>query len=41
MDVKHGYADTKLSDNDAEYLRFYDKYIKDRLRHPDQMRCWD
>ncbi|GKD90381.1 hypothetical protein Tco_1365888 [Tanacetum coccineum] len=41
MHVKHGYADPKLSDNDAEYLRFYDKYIKDRLRHPDQMRRWD
>ncbi|GJU57514.1 hypothetical protein Tco_1235280 [Tanacetum coccineum] len=37
MDVKHGYA-AKLSDNDAEYLRFYEEYIKDRLRHQDQMR---
>ncbi|GJS38556.1 hypothetical protein Tco_0563599 [Tanacetum coccineum] len=41
MDVKKGYADLKLSDNDAEYLRFNKEYIKDRLRHRDQMRCWD
>nr|GEV08346.1 hypothetical protein [Tanacetum cinerariifolium] len=41
MDVKHGYADPKHSDNDAEYLRFNDEYIKERLRHQDQMRCWD
>ncbi|GJW17768.1 hypothetical protein Tco_0025204, partial [Tanacetum coccineum] len=40
-DVKHGYADPKLSDNDAEYLRFYEEYIKDRLRHQDQMRRWE
>ncbi|GJR25127.1 RNA-directed DNA polymerase, eukaryota [Tanacetum coccineum] len=40
-DVKHGYADPKLSDNDAEYLRFYEEYIKDRLRHRDQMRRWE
>nr|GEU31873.1 hypothetical protein [Tanacetum cinerariifolium] len=37
-DVKHGYADPKLGDNDAEYLRFYKEYIKDQLRHQDQMR---
>ncbi|GJX41157.1 hypothetical protein Tco_0256147 [Tanacetum coccineum] len=41
MDVKHGYADLKLSDNDAKYLRFYEEYIKDWLRHRDQMRCWE
>ncbi|GKC41064.1 hypothetical protein Tco_1053448 [Tanacetum coccineum] len=41
MYVKHGYADLKLSDNDAKYLRFYEEYIKDRLRHRDQMRCWE
>ncbi|GKA16208.1 hypothetical protein Tco_0695955 [Tanacetum coccineum] len=35
MDVKHGYEDPKLSDNDAEYLRFYEEYIKHRLRHRD------
>ncbi|GKA51659.1 hypothetical protein Tco_0744855 [Tanacetum coccineum] len=35
MDVKHGYEDPKLIDNDAEYLRFYEEYIKDRLRHRD------
>ncbi|GJS46449.1 zinc finger, CCHC-type containing protein [Tanacetum coccineum] len=37
-DVKHGYEDSKLSDNDVEYLRFYEEYIKDRLMHQDQMR---
>ncbi|GJV32572.1 hypothetical protein Tco_1392972 [Tanacetum coccineum] len=41
MDVKYGYEDPKLSDNDAEYLRLYEEYIKDRLRHQDQMRRWE
>ncbi|GJW96298.1 hypothetical protein Tco_0178106 [Tanacetum coccineum] len=40
-DVKNGYANPKLSDNDAEYLRFYEEYIKDWLRHQDRMRCWE
>ncbi|GKD05087.1 hypothetical protein Tco_1180061, partial [Tanacetum coccineum] len=38
IDVKHGYEDPKMSDNDVEYLRFYEEYIKDRLRHQDQIR---
>nr|GEV61765.1 hypothetical protein [Tanacetum cinerariifolium] len=41
MDVKHGYTDPKLSDNDTKYLRFYEEYIKDRLTHQDQMRRWE
>ncbi|GJX27282.1 hypothetical protein Tco_0233578 [Tanacetum coccineum] len=41
MDVKHIYGDPKLSDNNAEYLRFYEEYIKHRLRHRDQMRRWE
>ncbi|GJX90666.1 hypothetical protein Tco_0343992 [Tanacetum coccineum] len=40
-DVQHGYADLKLSDNDAKYLEFYKEYIKDRLKHQDQMGRWE
>ncbi|GKA59497.1 hypothetical protein Tco_0758810 [Tanacetum coccineum] len=38
MDVKHGYADPNLSDEDAEYMEFYEEYIKERLKHQNQMR---
>ncbi|GJR96997.1 hypothetical protein Tco_0269171 [Tanacetum coccineum] len=38
LEVKYGYADPYLSDNNAEHLRFYEEYIEERLRHQDQMR---
>ncbi|GJV78100.1 hypothetical protein Tco_1509684 [Tanacetum coccineum] len=38
MDVKHGYADPNLSDEDADYMDFYEEYIKERLKHQNQMR---
>ncbi|GJU25194.1 hypothetical protein Tco_1163815 [Tanacetum coccineum] len=41
LDVKHGYADLDLRDEDAEYMRFYEEYIQDRLRHREQMRRWE
>ncbi|GJS87358.1 hypothetical protein Tco_0769994 [Tanacetum coccineum] len=41
IDVKHKYEDPKLNDNDVEYLRFYEEYIKYRLRHQGQMRGWE
>ncbi|GJQ93615.1 hypothetical protein Tco_0004754 [Tanacetum coccineum] len=41
LDVKHGYADPYLSKEDAEYMMFYEEYIKDLLRHRDQMRRWE
>ncbi|GJZ92615.1 hypothetical protein Tco_0664680 [Tanacetum coccineum] len=41
LDVKHGYADPYLSDDDAENIRFYEEYIEERLRHRDQMRQWE
>nr|GEU70464.1 hypothetical protein [Tanacetum cinerariifolium] len=37
-DVKYGYADPSPNDADAEYLPFFKEYIKDRLKHHDQMR---
>ncbi|GJY21966.1 hypothetical protein Tco_0394532 [Tanacetum coccineum] len=41
FDVKHGSADPNLNNEDAEYMMFYEEYIQDRLRHHDQMRCWE
>ncbi|GJX75375.1 hypothetical protein Tco_0313970 [Tanacetum coccineum] len=41
MDVKHGYVDLDLSNEDAEYMEFYEEYIKECLRHRDQMRHWE
>ncbi|GKC43207.1 hypothetical protein Tco_1060929 [Tanacetum coccineum] len=41
LDVKYGYADPYLSDEDAEYMEFYVEYIQERLRHQDQMRRWE
>ncbi|GJU60978.1 retrovirus-related pol polyprotein from transposon TNT 1-94 [Tanacetum coccineum] len=38
LDVKHGYADLNLSDEDAEYIKFYKEFIKESLWHRDQMR---
>ncbi|GJR18804.1 hypothetical protein Tco_0967331 [Tanacetum coccineum] len=39
-DVKYGYVDPSLNDDDVEYLRYYKEDIKDRLKHRDQMRRW-
>nr|GEX21788.1 retrovirus-related Pol polyprotein from transposon TNT 1-94 [Tanacetum cinerariifolium] len=41
LDVKHGYANLDLSNEDAECIEFYEEYIQERLRHRDQMRCWE
>ncbi|GKC07872.1 hypothetical protein Tco_0999482, partial [Tanacetum coccineum] len=41
LDVNHGYADPALSKDDAEFMRFYEEYIQERLRHQDQMRRWE
>ncbi|GJR83437.1 hypothetical protein Tco_0154222 [Tanacetum coccineum] len=40
-DVKYGYVDPSPSDDDAEYLRYYEEDIKDRLKHQDHMRRWE
>ncbi|GJS60093.1 hypothetical protein Tco_0654877 [Tanacetum coccineum] len=37
LDVKHGYAKPVLSDQDAKLMRFFETYIQDHLKHPDQM----
>ncbi|GJY32729.1 hypothetical protein Tco_0417198 [Tanacetum coccineum] len=36
--VKYGYTNPSPTDVDAEYLEFYEEYIKDRLKHRNQMR---
>ncbi|GJT75314.1 hypothetical protein Tco_1042039 [Tanacetum coccineum] len=33
--------DPALSNDDAEFVRFYEEYIRERLRHRDQMRRWE
>ncbi|GJW34680.1 hypothetical protein Tco_0057600 [Tanacetum coccineum] len=38
LDVKHGYENPSLSDQDAELIKFYEAYIQDCLKHRDQMR---
>ncbi|GJZ73011.1 hypothetical protein Tco_0637157 [Tanacetum coccineum] len=40
-DVKYGYADPSPSNDDAEYLRYYEEDIEDRLKYRDQMRRWE
>ncbi|GJU24156.1 hypothetical protein Tco_1162777 [Tanacetum coccineum] len=40
-DVKYGYVDPSPNDADAEYFRFYEEDIEDRLKHRDQMRRWE
>ncbi|GJS52617.1 hypothetical protein Tco_0625979 [Tanacetum coccineum] len=40
-DVKYGYANPSPNDADAEYLRFYEDDIEERLKHCDQMRRWE
>nr|GEW82738.1 hypothetical protein [Tanacetum cinerariifolium] len=41
LDVKHGYANLHLSYQDAQFMRFYEEYIQERLRHQYQMRRWE
>nr|GEU87664.1 mitochondrial import receptor subunit TOM6 homolog [Tanacetum cinerariifolium] len=36
LDVKHGYANPDLNNEDAEYIEFYEEYIKERLRKKNQ-----
>ncbi|GKC73762.1 RNA-directed DNA polymerase, partial [Tanacetum coccineum] len=35
FDVKHGYANPTLNEDDAEFMMFYEEYIKECLRHRD------
>ncbi|GJR04463.1 hypothetical protein Tco_0527447 [Tanacetum coccineum] len=39
--VKHGYVTPSLSKEDVEYLQLFEKEIKERLKHRDQMRRWE
>nr|GEZ38424.1 hypothetical protein [Tanacetum cinerariifolium] len=39
-DMKYGYADLRLSNDDVDYLKFYKEDIEDRLRHQEQLRRW-
>ncbi|GJZ63443.1 hypothetical protein Tco_0619864 [Tanacetum coccineum] len=41
MDVMHGYADPTPSNDGAEFMRFYEEYIQERLKHRDHMRRWE
>ncbi|GJS93789.1 hypothetical protein Tco_0800757 [Tanacetum coccineum] len=41
LDVKHGYKDPPLSNEDAELMKFYEVDIQERLKHQDQMRRWE
>ncbi|GJT18078.1 hypothetical protein Tco_0876784 [Tanacetum coccineum] len=41
LNVKYGYADPNLSVEDALYMRFYEEYIIDLLRHRNQIRRWE
>ncbi|GKE57940.1 hypothetical protein Tco_1497125, partial [Tanacetum coccineum] len=40
-DVKYGYANLSPSDDNAEYLRFYEEDIRECLKHRDQTRRWE
>ncbi|GKF09445.1 hypothetical protein Tco_0043669, partial [Tanacetum coccineum] len=40
-DVKYEYANPRPSDADVDYLKYYEEDIEDRLKHRDQMRCWE
>nr|GFB51053.1 hypothetical protein [Tanacetum cinerariifolium] len=39
--VKHGYVTPSLSKEDAEYLQLFGEEIEERLKHHDQIRCWE
>ncbi|GJS96646.1 hypothetical protein Tco_0803614 [Tanacetum coccineum] len=38
LDVKHGYANQALSNQDADLMMFYEEYMQDRLKLRDQIR---
>ncbi|GKE59802.1 hypothetical protein Tco_1510169, partial [Tanacetum coccineum] len=38
---EHGYVTPSLNKEDAEYLQLFEEGIKERLKHPDQMRHWE
>ncbi|GJT27063.1 hypothetical protein Tco_0907338 [Tanacetum coccineum] len=38
---EHGYVTPSLSKEDAEYLQLFVEEIEERLKHRDQMRCWE
>ncbi|GJS53884.1 hypothetical protein Tco_0492991 [Tanacetum coccineum] len=40
-DMKYGYIDSSPSDDDVEYLRYYEEDIENHLKHRDQMRRWE
>ncbi|GJS65002.1 hypothetical protein Tco_0679566 [Tanacetum coccineum] len=40
-DVKHGYAKTKLTKEDVEYVQLFEEEIEERLKHREQMRRWE
>ncbi|GKA52051.1 hypothetical protein Tco_0745247 [Tanacetum coccineum] len=39
--VKHGYVNPSLSNEDAEYLQLFEEEIDEWLKHRDQMRHWE
>ncbi|GKA76074.1 hypothetical protein Tco_0782452 [Tanacetum coccineum] len=40
-DVKYGYAKTKVTKEDVEYLQLFEEEIEERLKHRDRMRRWE
>nr|GEV30297.1 hypothetical protein [Tanacetum cinerariifolium] len=40
-DIKYGYVSPSPTDADAEYLELYEEYIKNDVKHCDQMRHWE
>nr|GEU78662.1 hypothetical protein [Tanacetum cinerariifolium] len=41
LDIKHGYDNPKVSDNDVEYIRLCEEDIKGQLWHRHQMTRWE
>ncbi|GKB34666.1 hypothetical protein Tco_0879608 [Tanacetum coccineum] len=40
-DVKYGYVQRELTNDDVEYLKLFEEEIKVRLKHRNQMRRWE
>ncbi|GJS78541.1 retrovirus-related pol polyprotein from transposon TNT 1-94 [Tanacetum coccineum] len=40
-DVKYGYIQRELTKEDVEYLQLFEEEIDERLKHRNQMRCWE
>ncbi|GJR58191.1 hypothetical protein Tco_1500353 [Tanacetum coccineum] len=40
-DVKYGYIQRELTKEDVEYLQLFEDEIDERLKHHNQMRCWE